>query len=123
MSDLGNVIPFGRTPAEREHNAHIAQLDAEAARSQADHPAGRKRPTDPTKAAEAAAFVPHWRSQYPSTTEERRANILAGKPRCKCCERPFSPRARPPPDLVCMGCRRDMLHQGPADPPPDPALF
>lgn len=114
MSDLGNVIPFGRTPAEREHNAHIAQ---------ADHPAGRKRPTDPTKAAEAAAFVPHWRSQYPSTTEERRANILAGKPRCKCCERPFSPRARPPPDLVCMDCRRDMLHQGPADPPPDPALF
>lgn len=105
MSDLGNVIPFGRTPAEREHNAHIAQLDAEAARSQADHPAGRKRPTDPTK------------------TEERRANILAGKPRCKCCERPFSPRARPPPDLVCMDCRRDMLHQGPADPPPDPALF
>lgn len=107
MSDLGNVIPFGRTPAEREHNAHIAQLDAEAARSQADHPAGRKRPTDPTK---AAAFVPHRRSQYPSTTEERRANILAGKPRCKCCERPFSPRARPPPDLVCMDCRRDMLH-------------
>lgn len=100
MSDLGNVIPFGRTPAEREHNAHIAQLDAEA-----------------------AAFVPHLRSQYPSTTEERRANILAGKPRCKCCERPFSPRARPPPDLVCMDCRRDMLHQGPADPPPDPALF
>lgn len=94
MSDLGNVIPFGRTPAEREHNAHIAQLDAEAARS-----------------------------QYPSTTEERRANILAGKPRCKCCERPFLPRARPPPDLVCMDCRRDMLHQGPADPPPDPALF
>lgn len=105
MSDLGNVIPFGRTPAEREHNAHIAQLDAETARSQADHPAGRKRPADP------------------STTEERRANILAGKPRCKVCERPFSPRARPPPDLTCMDCRRDMLHQGPADPPPDPALF
>lgn len=105
MSDLGNVIPFGRTPAEREHNAHIAQLDAEAARSQADHPAGRKR------------------RPRPSTTEERRANILAGKPRCKCCERPFSPRARLPPDLVCMDCRRDMLHQGPADPPPDPSLF
>lgn len=123
MSDLGNVIPFGRTPAEREHNAHIAQLDAEAARSQADHPAGRKRPVDPTKAAEAAAFVPHCRSQYPSSTEERRANILAGKPSCKVCERPFSPRARPPPDLVCMDCRHDMLHQGPADPPPDPSLF
>lgn len=118
MSDLDNVIPFGRTPAEREHNAHIAALAA----SQASHPAGRKRPT-PAKAVEAAAFVPHWRSQYPSTTEERRANILAGKPSCKVCERPFSPRARPPPDLTCMDCRRDMLHQGPADPPPDPSLF
>lgn len=123
MSDLGNVIPFGRTPAEREHNAHIAQLDAEAAQSQADHPAGRKRPVDRAKAAEAAAFVPHWPSAYPSSTEERRANILAGKPHCKCCERPFSPRARPPPDLLCMDCRHDMLHKGPADPPPDPALF
>lgn len=123
MSDLGNVIPFGRTPAEREHNAHIASMQVDAADTINRHPAGRKLPADPAKAAEAAAFVPHWRSQHPSTTEERRANILAGKPRCKVCERPFSPRVRPPPDATCMDCRRDMLHQGPADPPPDPALF
>lgn len=43
-----NVVPFGRTPAERRRNA------------------------------EAAAFEPDWRSKYPSRPEARRANLLAG---------------------------------------------
>lgn len=103
-----NVVPFGRTPEERRRNAEAAAgiLNAEAA-----------------KAREAAAFVPKWRSKYPSSVEERRAIILAGKPACKVCERPFARRTHPPPDLVCTDCRKDMQQNGPTDPPADPGLF
>lgn len=102
-----NVIPFGRTPEERRRNAEAAAgiLNAEAA-----------------KAREAAAFVPKWRSKYPSSVEERRATILAGKPACKVCGVLVHP-TRPPPDRVCDDCRKDMQQNGPTDPPADPGLF
>lgn len=99
-----NIVPFGRSEAEKLANLERALHDAEAAATKLRHPSGRAK-----------------RSQFPSSTEERRANILAAKPRCKVCERPFGRNVHPPPDLVCMDCRRDMRDKGP--PETDPALF
>lgn len=88
-----NVIPFGRTPAERRRNA------------------------------EAAAFVPDWRSKYPSRPEARRATILDAKT-CKGCGITVDwPNGRAHPTGKCRDCRsKDMTVQGP-EPPPDPSLF
>lgn len=67
-----------------------------------NHPAGRKR------ASEAAPrdLEFRWRSKFPSTTEQRRAAMLAAKPRCVDCERLFSTRSKPPRDLLCRDCRK-----------------
>lgn len=69
------------------------------------------------------AFRPRWASERYHSPEERRASIMRAKPECKVCGRMFHPRGFIPNDLVCLDCRHDMLHQGPADPPADPALF
>lgn len=98
-----NVIPFGRTPAERRRNAEAAE-SAE------------------TKRQEAAAFQPDWRSKYPSRPEARRANLLEAST-CKVCERKFAHGTAVPADRVCRDCRHDMHHNGPQEPPADPSLF
>ena len=74
-----------------------------------NHPAGRKR--DPKPAPRDLEF--RWRSTFPSTTEQRRAALLAAKPRCVDCERPFSTRSTPPRDLLCRDCRtaRALAHR------------
>lgn len=69
------------------------------------------------------AYRPRWASERYHSPEERRATIMRAKPECKVCGRMFHPRGFIPNDLVCLDCRHDMLHQGPADPPADPALF
>lgn len=94
-----NVVPFGRTPEERAANA-----------------------TRAVRACEAAAFQPDWRSKYPSRPEARRANLLEAST-CKVCERKFAHGTAVPTDRVCRDCRYDMQHNGPTEPPPDPALF
>lgn len=109
-----NIVPFGRSEAEKLANLERALHDAEAAAAKLRHPSA-------PPAGTPAGWRPKWRSQYPSSAEERRANILAAKPRCKVCERPFGRSVHPPPDLVCMDCRRDMRDKGP--PETDPALF
>ena len=96
-----NVIPFGRTPAERRRNAEAAAT---------------------AKRQEAAAFQPDWRSKYPSRPEARRANLLAAST-CKVCERKFAHGTAVPADRVCRDCRHDMHHNGPQEPPADPSLF
>lgn len=101
-----NIVPFGRSEAEKLANLERALHDAEAAAAKLRHPSAP---------AQAAGWKP------PSSAEERRANILAAKPRCKVCERLFGRNVHPPPDLVCMDCRRDMRDKGP--PETDPALF
>lgn len=98
-----NVIPFGRTPAERRRNAEAAA-------------------TAETKRQEAAAFQPDWRSKYPSRPEARRANLLEAST-CKVCERKFAHGTAVPADRVCRDCRHDMHHNGPQEPPADPSLF
>ena len=90
-----NVIPFGRTPAERRRNAEAAA-------------------TAETKRQEAAA--------YPSRPEARRANLLEAST-CKVCERKFAHGTAVPADRVCRDCRHDMHHNGPQEPPADPSLF
>ncbi|AWY04770.1 hypothetical protein PQC61_gp24 [Gordonia phage Emperor] len=36
--------------------------------------------------------------------------MLAGKPRCLDCDRPFNTRQRPPADLICRDCRETREH-------------
>lgn len=95
-----NIVPFGRSEAERLANLKRALHDAEAAATKQRHPTAR--------------FV----SQM--STEERRKLRLASKPHCKCCGVVVHP-LRPPPDMLCDECRRDMRDKGP--PETDPALF
>lgn len=66
-----------------------------------NHPAGRQRASD----AAPRDLEFRWRSRFPSTTEQRRAALLAAKPRCVDCERLFAPRVDPPRDLLCRDCR------------------
>ncbi|RDH12616.1 hypothetical protein [Tsukamurella pulmonis] len=113
-----NVIPFGRTPAERRRNAE----SAERAETKPRHPAGSKRPLTYAELQEAAALEPDWRSKYPSRPEARRANLLAAST-CKVCERKFAHGTAVPADRVCRDCRHDMHHNGPQEPPADPSLF
>ena len=54
-----------------------------------------------------------------STTEARRASILSSKPRCACCEVPFS-TGYAPRDGLCRLCRADIERNTSPD---DPALF
>ncbi|ANA87602.1 hypothetical protein PBI_JEANIE_24 [Gordonia phage Jeanie] len=60
-----------------------------------------------------------WRSEHPSTVEENRAGVLANKPRCSLCDRPFHPKYDPPRDLICRDCR----DQPPTAPDPSEVLF
>ena len=99
-----NIVPFGRSEAEKLANLERALHDAEAA------------------AAKLSGWKPKSRSQFPSSAEERRANILAAKPRCKVCERPWAIGWKAPPDLVCADCRRDMRDKGPPETDPAPVL-
>lgn len=57
---------------------------------------------------------------HPSATEERRATVLAAKARCRVCDVPFDPRAKPPAHGVCRECIRDAEANTTPD---DPALF
>lgn len=66
-----------------------------------NHPAGRKRASD----TPATDIEFRWRSQFPSTTEARRAAMLAARPRCVDCERPFASNSEPPRDRLCRDCR------------------
>lgn len=78
-----------------------------------NHPAGRKRAHGRRDAAPEAPprdIEFRWRSEFPSTTEQRRAAMLASKPRCLDCDRPFATRQRPPADLICRDCRETRAH-------------
>ncbi|SDU50604.1 hypothetical protein [Gordonia westfalica] len=75
-----------------------------------NHPAGRKRARSVAPGARQRDIEFRWRSEFPSTTEERRATVLAGKPRCLDCDRPFNTRQRPPADLICRDCRETREH-------------
>ena len=57
-----------------------------------------------------------------SSTEARRDEILALKPKCRMCEVPFKPGYEPPRDGLCRACRSDILNHEPPR-PDDPSLF
>lgn len=64
----------------------------------------------------AAAAVPPvvWASEKHQTAEDRRATILAGRPRCSECEVPFAATVRNPPP-VCSKCLRKRAARDEAD--------
>ena len=120
-----NVIPFGRTPAERRKNAERAAR----AETKTRHPAGSKRPLTEQELREASAFEPDWLSKYPSRTEARRAQILDTKT-CKDCGVTVDwPNGSVHPTGMCRVCRaKRPASEGeaadtPADTPADPSLF
>ena len=63
----------------------------------------------------AAAAVPIvWASEKRQTAEDRRATILAGRPRCSKCEVPYAATVRNPPP-VCSRCLRLQAARDEAD--------
>ncbi|AVJ48769.1 hypothetical protein SEA_SALLYSPECIAL_21 [Gordonia phage SallySpecial] len=74
-----------------------------------NHPAGRRRGKKKPPPAAVPDIEFRWRSEYPSTVEQRRAAALAAKPRCLECDRPFNTRSKPPADLICKDCRIALL--------------
>lgn len=76
-----------------------------------NHPAGRQRASD----AAPRDLEFRWRSRFPSTTEQRRAALLAAKPRCQVCDVPFARGYEKA--TVCRQCRRDIERNGPPDHP------
>lgn len=66
---------------------------------------GIQRDRDARIAAAAAVPAIVWASEKHQTAEDRRATILAGRPRCSECEVPFAATVRNPPP-VCSRCLR-----------------
>lgn len=63
----------------------------------------------------AAAAVPVvWASEKHQTAEDRRATILAGRPRCSECQVPYAATVRNPPP-VCFKCLRRQAERDEAD--------
>lgn len=75
---------------------------------------GVQRDRDARIAAAAAVPAIVWASEKHQTAEDRRATILAGRPRCSECEVPYAATVRNPPP-VCSRCLRRKAERDEAD--------